>query len=135
MRRPPSALPCGRPGRARPLRVAYTAHRDGGGGMVVDVELLGDSLPQRWLVGDGWPGQHLGLDYPTERRVAADLARDVHPFDHAPHPAATVPAEPVGEHGPGRPAADDHDVDLAGHFANPAATCPISVANGMSRAA
>jgi hypothetical protein len=51
------------------------------------------------------------------------------------HPAAVVLAEPAGEHGPGRAAADDHDVDLAGHFGNPAATCPISVANGMSREA
>jgi hypothetical protein len=51
------------------------------------------------------------------------------------HPAAAVLAEPAGEHGPGRAAADDHDVDFTGHFGNPAATCPISVANGMSREA
>jgi len=31
--------------------------------------------------------------------------------------------------------AGDHDVEFAGHVASLAATCPISVANGMSRAA
>jgi hypothetical protein len=46
-----------------------------------------------------------------------------------------VAAGPVREHNTREPAAADDDrLDLA-HRANPAATWPISVANGMSSAA